>query len=181
MPRLFGNAPRFASWHTLSVGPWTGFLPSRPAWDHRAAHNQARWLTEVGRLHPTGESTKAPYVLRGLENGKTQLETLTGGLILEPHTRLFCQDQTFEPPNTYRGLENEKRQKEISSLGEGCCQTFWGRRYPALEICSVPRGGLSFQFFRRPGCTAKLLCYDTAWRIRAPSPRSFIVLHPKYL
>ncbi len=28
-----------------------GFLPLRPARDHRTARNQARWLTEVGRLH----------------------------------------------------------------------------------------------------------------------------------
>ncbi len=109
------------------MGSWTGFLPSRPAWDHRAARNQARWLTEVGRLHPAhrGVDEDSPYVLRGLENRKTQLERLTGGLVLEPHPLLFYQDQSFEPPNTYRGLENEKRQKEISSLVGRCCQTFW--------------------------------------------------------
>ncbi len=72
---------------------------------------------------------------------------------INPHPR-----QTFEPPNTYRGLENEKRQKGISSLVGRCCQTFWERRYPALETC-VSRGGLSSQFFRRPGCTAKLLVF----------------------
>ena len=141
------------------MGSWTGLLPSRPAWDHRAARNQARWLTEVGRLHAAhrGVDEDSPYVLRGLENGKTQLERLAGGLVLEPHPRLFYQDQTFEPLNTYRGLENEKRQKEISSLVGRCCQIFWERRYPALETCSVPRRGLSSQYFRRPGCTAKLL------------------------
>ena len=116
----------------------------------------------MGRLHPAhrGVDEDSPYVLRGLENGKTQLERLTGGQVLEPHPRPFYQDQTFEPPNTYRGLENEKRQKEISSLVGRCCQPFWERRYPALETCSVfSRGGLSSQFFRRPGCTAKLLVF----------------------
>ncbi len=35
------------------------FLPSRPAWDHRAARSQARWLTEVGRVHLAhGENRK---------------------------------------------------------------------------------------------------------------------------
>src|SRR5207245_10631957 len=38
---------------------WQGFLPSRPARDHRAARHQARWLTEVGRLHLVcGENRK---------------------------------------------------------------------------------------------------------------------------
>ncbi len=70
----------------------------------------------MGRPHPAhrGVDEDSPYVLRGLENGKTQLERLTGGPVLERHPRLFYQDQPFEPPNTYRGLENEKRQKEIS-------------------------------------------------------------------
>ncbi len=37
----------------------TGFLPSRPARNHRAARNQARRLTEVGRLHQAhGEDRK---------------------------------------------------------------------------------------------------------------------------
>ncbi len=184
MPRPFGNAPLFASRHTLSVGSWTGFLPSRPAWDHRAARNQARWLTEVGRPHPAhrGVDEDSPYVLRGLENGKTQLERLTGGPVLEPHPPLFYQDQTFEPPNTYRGLENEKRQKEISSLVGRCCQTFWERRYPALETCSVPRGGLSSQFFRRPGCTGNLLSCHTAGGFASHRlDHLYIVLQRKYL
>jgi hypothetical protein len=40
----------------------------------------------VGRLHPAhrGVDEDSPYVLRGLENGKTQLERLTGGLVLKP-------------------------------------------------------------------------------------------------
>ncbi len=43
-----------------------------------------RWLTEVGRPHPAhrGVDEDSPYVLRGLENGKTQLERLTGGQCL---------------------------------------------------------------------------------------------------
>src|SRR6266702_2201924 len=37
----------------------TGFLPSRPARNRRAARNQARRLTEVGRLHQAhGENRK---------------------------------------------------------------------------------------------------------------------------
>ncbi len=28
---------------------------------------------------------------------------------------------------------------------------------------------LSFQYLRRPGCTAQLLCFQTVWRIRIPS------------
>jgi len=110
----------------------------------------------VGRLHPAhrGVDEDTPYVLRGLENGKTQLERLTGGPVLKPHPR-----QTFEPANTYRGLENEKRQKGISSLVGRCCQTFWERRNPALETFSVSWGWLSSQFSGRPGCTAKLLVF----------------------
>ena len=137
----------------------------------------------MGRLHPAhrGVDEDSPYVLRGLENRKTQLERLTGGLVLEPHPRLFYQDQTFEPPNTYRGLENEKRQKEISSLVGRCCQTFWERRYPALETCGVPRGGLSSQFFRRPGCTAKLPCCHTAGGFAPHRLDHFIVQQRKYL
>src|SRR6266404_7380507 len=52
-------------------------LPSRPARDHRAARNQARWLTEVGRLHPAhGDNPERTplYILRGLEKGKHQQE-----------------------------------------------------------------------------------------------------------
>ncbi len=39
----------------------------------------------MGRLHPAhrGVDEDSPYVLRGLENGKTQLERLTGGLVLD--------------------------------------------------------------------------------------------------
>ena len=53
----------------------------------------------MGRPHPAhrGVDENSPYVLRGLENGKTQLERLTSGPVLEPHPRLFYQDQTFEP------------------------------------------------------------------------------------
>jgi len=109
------------------VGSWTGLLPSRPAWDQRAARKSSQVANRSGTAPPSpqGVDEDSPYVLRGLENRKTQLERLTGGLVLEPHPRLFYQDQSFEPPNTYRGLENEKRQKEISSLVGRCCQTFW--------------------------------------------------------
>ncbi len=134
------------------MGSWTGLLPSRPAWDQRAARKSSQVANRSGTAPPSpqGVDEDSPYVLRGLENRKTQLERLTGGLVLEPHPRLFYQDQTFGPPNTYRGLGNEKRQKEISSLVGRCCQTFWERRYPAIENCSVSRGGLSSQFFRGP-------------------------------
>ncbi len=109
------------------MGSWTGLLPSRPAWDQRAARKSSQVANRSGTAPPSpqGVDEDSPYVLRGLENRKTQLERLTGGLVLEPHPRLFYQDQSFEPPNTYRGLENEKRQKEISSLVGRCCQTFW--------------------------------------------------------
>ncbi len=43
-----------------------GILPSRPAWDHRAARNQARRLTEVGRLHQAcrGDSEESPSLTK---------------------------------------------------------------------------------------------------------------------
>jgi len=43
-----------------------GILPSRPAWDHRAARNQARRQTEVGRLHQAcrGDSEESPSLTK---------------------------------------------------------------------------------------------------------------------
>jgi hypothetical protein len=51
-----------------------GFVPSRPTQHHRAARNQARWLTEVGRLHLTKwrNGDDFPYLLRVPIFGKCQ-------------------------------------------------------------------------------------------------------------
>jgi hypothetical protein len=66
----------------------------------------------VGRLHPAprGVDEDSPCVLRGLENGKTQLERLTGGPVLKPHPR-----QTFEPLILIEALKTKNVKREFQT------------------------------------------------------------------
>src|SRR6266849_9909336 len=76
----------------------TGCLPSRPARDHRAARNQARWLTEVGRLRlAQGDNpAKTPlYILRGLEKGKRQPENEKIFGVAQVRIRTLLTDQSL--------------------------------------------------------------------------------------
>jgi len=114
----------------------------------------------VGRLHPAhrGVDEDTPYVLRGLENGKTQLERLTGGPVLKPHPR-----QTFEPLILIEASKTKNVKREFQAyLEDAARRSESAGIQPSRPPVFLGEGFLSNSFEGRTAPQNSFVCIQLA-------------------